>query len=118
MARLLKNSVNSAKELAKKKVFVHPRKIELEIGSYNTISTLLEVMCTAAVEFAESPKGNLSFRSKRVIDLIGKNTFQNLNEASNPHYVSIMRIIDFISGMTDNYATFLARQFKGMGEVR
>jgi dGTPase len=29
-----------------------------------------------------------------------------------------MRIIDFISGMTDNYATFLARQFKGMGEVR
>ena len=113
----IKCSVGAAKKLAKEKVFVHPRKIELEIGSYNTISTLLEVMCEAAIEFAESPESNWSFKSKRVIDLIGRNTFQNLKDTTNPNYLSIMRIIDFISGMTDNYATFLARQFKGMGDV-
>ncbi|MDQ2075169.1 hypothetical protein [Marinimicrobium sp. ABcell2] len=25
------------------------------------------------------------------------------------------RVVDFIIGMTDNYATFLAKQFNGMG---
>ena len=115
----IKKSVHDAKTLAKNKVFAHPRKIELEIGSYSTISTLLEVMCEAAIEFAQSPDGGkLSFRSKRVIDLVGKNTFQDLKDEHNPKYLALMRIIDFISGMTDNYATFLARQFKGMGEVR
>lgn len=113
----VKNSVINAKTLAKEKVFTHPRKIELEIGSYNTIATLLDVMCEAAIEFATTPE-KLSFRSKRVIDLIGQNTFQNIKNTPNPQYLSLMRVIDFISGMTDNYATFLARQFKGMGEVR
>jgi len=29
-----------------------------------------------------------------------------------------MRAVDFLSGMTDNYATYLAKQFAGMAETR
>lgn len=114
--------VRSAKQLAKEKVFFHPRKIELEIGAYNTISTLLRVMCGAALEYLESGKAS-NFRSSRVLDLIGPNTFHpcigTTEDCPNtPKYLALMRIIDFISGMTDNYATHLAKQFSGMGEVR
>ena len=29
-----------------------------------------------------------------------------------------MRAVDFLAGMTDNYATYLAKQFAGMAETR
>ncbi len=114
----IKNSVLAAKDIAKNKIFNHPRKIELEIGAYNVISTLLNVMCKAALEWSKAPN-KMSFRSSRVIDLIGENTFHpsiisNDSELST-NYLALMRVVDFISGMTDNYATFLAKQFNGMG---
>jgi dGTPase len=114
----IKQSVLEAKGIAKKVIFNHPRKIELEIGSYNVISTLLSVMCQAGLEWSNDPK-KMSFRSQRVIDLIGENTFhpsikKDSNEVSK-NYLVLLRVIDFVSGMTDNYATFLAKQFNGMG---
>lgn len=114
--------VKDAKTLAKDKVFSHPRKVELEIGAYNTMATLLNVMCHAADEMLSGGKPS-NFRSSRVLDLIGPTTFHPniLNAAqcpNTPRYLALMRVLDFVSGMTDNYATHLARQFSGMGEIR
>lgn len=117
----IKKSVNDAKLIAKSKIFNHPRKIELEIGSYNVISTLLNVMCKAALEWNNDPK-KMSFRSSRVLDLIGENTFHPSIKSQHVEalelskdYLALMRVVDFVSGMTDNYATFMAKQFNGMG---
>ncbi|WP_454826914.1 deoxyguanosinetriphosphate triphosphohydrolase [Paraburkholderia xenovorans] len=114
--------VKGAKELAKSKVFSHPRKIELEIGAYNTISTLLEVMCEAANDLVGEQGKGTSYRSSRVLDLIGADTFdpriKQSGSHSEPYYHAFMRVLDFVSGMTDNYATHLAMQFSGMGSVR
>lgn len=114
------SSVASAKSAAREKIFNHPRKIELEIGSYSVISTLLQIMCDAVEEYTRRPQ-RCSFKTKRVIDLIGPNTFHpKLFEQSEhtPQYLAYMRVIDFISGCTDQYATYLAKQFNGMGEAR
>lgn len=118
----VRECVLNAKRLAKDRVFRHPRKVELEIGAYNTIATLLGVMCHAADESLAPGKTN-SFRSSRVLDLIGPNTFHpRIRDPENcpntPRYLALMRVLDFVSGMTDNYATHLARQFSGMGELR
>jgi dGTPase len=114
--------VNAAKKLAKEKVFSHPRKIELEIGAYNTIGTLLKVMCHSVDEFITYKKVK-NFRSNRVLELIGEGTFHpDLHSPdkcqNSPRYLGLMRVLDFVSGMTDNYATHLAKQFSGMGDVR
>ncbi len=114
--------VATAKSLAKERVFSHPRKIELEIGAYNTIATLLKVMCHGTNELLTTGKTR-NFRSSRVLDLIGVNTFHpKINDPKDcpntPRYLALMRVLDFVSGMTDNYATHLAKQFSGMGEVR
>ncbi len=116
----IRESVEQAKAIAKTKIFSHPRKIELEIGSYHIISTLLDMMCSAAIEWVENPS-EISFKSKRVIDLIGRDTFERQikkGEKLTPKYLALMRVIDYISGMTDNYASYLAKQFNGMGESR
>lgn len=54
------------------------------------------------------------------MSLIGDNNFhpEVFAKADNYQYLALMAVIDYISGMTDNYATNLAKQFNGMGEVR
>lgn len=118
----VRECVAAAKKLAKEKVFAHPRKIELEIGAYNTIATLLKVLCHATDELLTTGKAS-NFRSSRVLDLLGTHTFhpkiRDRDECPNtPRYLALMRVVDFVSGMTDNYATHLAKQFSGMGEIR
>jgi dGTPase len=33
-------------------------------------------------------------------------------------YEVLMAVVDFVSGMTDNYAVYLGKQFSGMSETR
>lgn len=111
--------VEGAKQLARQRVFEHPRKIELEIGAYQVIGTLLESLVEAAVAHARGDSSN--FRHQRLINLIGAHTFPpqlDRFSESEKQYQCIMRAVDFISGMTDNYATYLAKQFNGLAESR
>ncbi|HEY3700484.1 MAG TPA: deoxyguanosinetriphosphate triphosphohydrolase [Spongiibacteraceae bacterium] len=111
--------VEGSKQLAKTRVFEHPRKIELEIGAYQVIGTLLNSVIDAAVAYANNDHSN--FRHQRLINLIGTHTFPPQIEQLPPaqkRYHCIMRAVDFIAGMTDNYATYLAKQFNGLAEVR
>jgi dGTPase len=111
--------VNGAKQLAKTQVFEHPRKIELEIGAFQVIGTLLESLVDAAAAYARGDAGK--FRRERLINLIGAHTFVPQLNALEPierNYQCIMRAVDFIAGMTDNYATYLAKQFNGLAESR
>src|SRR5450631_2286343 len=114
----VRDCVNNAKQLAKNRIFVHPRKIELEIGAYATMATLLSTMCHAVV-------GNVNvkstdYKTNRVLDLIGEKTFDPRAQAGDSEcsrlYLHLMRVLDFVSGMTDNYAVHIARQFSGLGE--
>jgi dGTPase len=118
-AHPVREVVEGAKQLAKTRVFEHPRKIELEIGAYQVIRTLLDSLIEAAVGFARGDSGN--FRHQRLINLIGEHTFPPQLRSLAEHerrYQCMLRAVDFISGMTDNYATYLAKQFNGMAELR
>lgn len=111
--------VTQAKQLARQKVFEHHRKVELEIGAYEVIGTLLNGLIEAVVSHAKGDDSN--YRHQRIIDLIGRHSFppnlRTLNEQERI-YQCMMRALDFLSGMTDNYATYLAKQFSGMAEIR
>ena len=51
----------------------------------------------------------LSFKSERILDLMQ----DDLPENCDSPYEYYMSITDFVSGMTDNYATFIAKQISG-----
>lgn len=113
----VRGSVDKAKDLAKRKVFSHPRKVELEIGAYNTIAILMEVLCEAAKEAVSGDgKGTRGATVKR---LLGEKAFEFSESISEEEklYMAYMKVIDFISGMTDDYAVYLARQFGGFGST-
>lgn len=114
----IKTSILQAKETAKNKIYNDPRKIGMEVGSYNVISTLLKVMCESAFEWIHTPD-KMCVRSRRVIDLIGESTFDpkiKLGESElSRDYLAMRRVVDYLGGMTDNYAVYLAKQFTGMG---
>lgn len=102
-----KTCVISAKALAREKIFQDKRKTLHEIGAYTTLEILLNAFCGAALE--QHTHGTLSFKNQRIFDLLGQ-------AAPRPDwtlYTSFMRIIDFIGGMTDSYATEMAREMTG-----
>jgi dGTPase len=114
----VRDCVKNAKQLAKDKIFVHPRKIELEIGAYATMATLLSTMCHAVLDKVNGK--STDYKTNRALDLIGQKTFDPRAQAGyskcSPLYLHLMRVLDFVSGMTDNYAVHIARQFSGLGE--
>lgn len=114
----VRDCVSAAKNLARDEIFQHPRKVELEIGAYSTISTLLNVSCAAALDYVRKGHADNS-KTSRVVDLLGLD-LSVLSEASgvSREYSIIMQVLDYVSGMTDNYAMHLARQFNGMGIER
>lgn len=99
--------VNNAKQMARERIFRDPRKLSVEIGSYSTLGTLLEAFLSAVRE--RILDGEATFRNQRVLELMGRSA----PAADWTLYEAYMRAIDFISGMTDNYAAQIARQFSG-----
>ncbi len=115
----VRTAVQAAKDLAKQRIFNHAKRVELEIGAYNTIGTLLSTLCGAVDALLGDP-AQVTYKDNRVLALIGENNFHPTVFARQGRYKyqALMAVIDYISGMTDNYATNLAKQFNGMGEVR
>jgi len=108
---VIKTPLNNARKLASEKVYKEPRKIELEIGCYTTIGILLDAFCTAVREQVLSGK-NISYKSERVLAMMGINA----PEKGADLYQSLLKVTDYISGMTDNYASYMAQQIGGKGK--
>ena len=102
-----KRCVQRAKAMAREKIFQDKRKTLHEIGAYTTLEILLNSFCGAALE--QHGGRTPSFKHRRILDLLG----QNAPDPSWPLYRSFLRVIDFIAGMTDSYATELAREMTG-----
>jgi dGTPase len=101
-------AIKKAKALARDKVFKYPKKTEIEIGAYAAIDILLRAMSEAAKE-ATQCKGELSFRTKRIFDLMDEDA-PTLGE---PPAVCHRQVLDYVAGMTDDYVTYLAAQIGG-----
>ncbi|EPJ55507.1 MAG: deoxyguanosinetriphosphate triphosphohydrolase [Osedax symbiont Rs2] len=101
-----------AKRIAREEVFPDTRKTELEVGAYSSLGVLLESFCEAVYEQHQQQSSRLTYRSEKILSLMGIHA----PKAETPLYYSYMRVLDFISGMTDNYAAYLARQIGGISK--
>lgn len=101
--------IAEAKSIAQRKIFKDRRKTEIEIGAYGTLSTLLEAFMHAGHELHQVGGSQLSYRSRRIIDLMQ----HEAPHADQSLYTIYQRMLDFITRQTDQYATALARQISG-----
>jgi dGTPase len=100
--------IRIAKRLGVERIYPDRRKTELEVGSYTTLATVLDAFINGVYDFRRN--GNNSYRADRIVRLIGQAKIgQSVTVAEAYH-----QVLDFVSGMTDNYATYLARQIGGL----
>jgi dGTPase len=104
-------------------VFPDSKKIETELGSYETLGCLLAAFCQAGTDVAEHLKSPmdespLTWKSERILQLLGDHApiADNAPPGSSwSQYQCLRRVTDYVSGMTDNYATYISQQLRGMG---
>jgi len=118
---LRRKLIVDAKEMGRTRIYVERIKTEVELGCFATFECLLDAFCTAAVECfsqIESPKGEtrLSWKSQLVLRQLSDHSPIKSNPPPGgkwSKYSCLRRVLDFIAGMTDNYATSLAEQISG-----
>ncbi len=90
-----------------KYIYNHASVIELEITGYKIMSELLEIFVKSVLSTRRS-----SLQKKTLLLIPEQFSYFNIEEAS--PYEKVMGVLDFISGMTDGYATSLYRKLMGI----
>jgi len=100
--------IQSAKAIARQKIFREPKKALIEIGAYATLGSLLDAFLSAVDEVLEGQ--TVSYKSQRILELIGRHA----PKKDWDKYRAYLRVVDYISGMTDDYAVELAQAIRGL----
>ncbi len=100
--------MDNARQLFFDVILKNHSKIAIEIGSYTLYKRMLDTLIPTCHQFIS--KQPLSFRDGQVLTLMGTNAPTEKDDL----YTAYMRVIDFITGLTDRHATFLSTQLAGI----
>ncbi|MDZ7848426.1 MAG: hypothetical protein U5L96_17655 [Owenweeksia sp.] len=89
------------------RIYNHESVLKIELAGFKIMSGLIEDL----VEAALTQKGQRQKRHRKLLSLLPVQ-FQFVEEASD--YEKIMCLLDYVSGMTDNYALELYRNLRGI----
>ncbi|MCC9607369.1 dNTP triphosphohydrolase [Blastopirellula sp. JC732] len=95
-------------------IFGHRKKIVTELGAYHVLGRILKALLKTAESIGNASNySQLHFLSKNCAELAWSKEYveQNLDK---PHAWWLGQVMDFVSGMTDNYATRLSRELDGL----
>ncbi|MBD0276497.1 MAG: dNTP triphosphohydrolase [Flavisolibacter sp.] len=92
--------------LSIERIYNHDTVMQIEIAGYNVMSELLQLFVPALL------KEKLSHKEAKVLKLFPYQ-FTEFEEKESK-YEKVMSALDFLSGMTDTYATELYRRLKGI----
>jgi dGTPase len=98
--------LNEVARISVDKIYNHPSVIEVELAGYNVMDEILHVFIHAVLSDKKSPL------QKKSVLLIPQQ-YNLVNDDVSP-YEKTMSVLDFVSGMTDGYATELYRKMKGI----
>ena len=100
--------LNTITEVSRNKIYRTRSVVEREVAGYEVLGGLLDTFITA---YNEAYEGHLSPKNRSIINLLpGRIT----NNTHDDLYLRLMRVIDFVSGMTDSFAVSLFRKIRGI----
>jgi dGTPase len=99
-------AVKYAEEVSIRLIYNHRSVIEVELAAFNVLSELLELFVFPKL------KTKLNHIEEKTMSLIPPQFIPTDKKAS--PYEHVIRIVDFIAGMTDGFATELYRKSKGI----
>jgi dGTPase len=96
------------KNVSVEKIYNYRSVVEREVAGYEVLGGLLD---TFTHSYNEAYTGKISNRSRVVFNLLPQRIRENIPDEL---YLRLLRIIDFVSGMTDSFAVSLFRKIKGI----
>ena len=92
-------------------IYQNQHNVPLELGVYSVFRTLLETSLEAAQEIVDGTKA--SYKTQIIQRFFKYN--HNGQTAGKHLYQVLMPFLDYITGMTDEFATFINKQLLGLG---
>lgn len=100
-------------EVAQARIYCTPEVVDIEIAGFEVLGQLLERLIQALDDLAENPTTAKAI--SRMTSLLVPEQFIGLNRIIKPEpYTRLLRLTDFISGMTDSYAVYLFKKLTGI----
>jgi dGTPase len=95
-------------------IFRHRPKVVVELGAYNILGKILGVYADAVKQLSKNHDyAKLGFIHRRCVDLAWGDVYVKVNQEQDYDWW-LGRVMDFVSGMTDNYATKVAAEIQGV----
>ncbi len=107
-------AVKAMKALGRERVYVAPQVLEIEAAGFRVLGGLLELYAAAVEEVAARGPQGASVSATTLLRLLPP---QFLGEDGLPDadpYTRLIRLTDFVSGMTDSYAVSLFKKLTGI----
>ncbi|MBK9255202.1 MAG: dNTP triphosphohydrolase [Saprospiraceae bacterium] len=99
-------ALHDIEDISIKKIYNHHSVIEVEIAGYNVLSEILDLFISAVLS------ENRTALQKKCLMLVPLQYAYHNDDTT--AYIKVMSVLDFVSGMTDGYATELYRKIKGI----
>jgi dGTPase len=105
------DSLEEIKRVSVEKIYSIKGVVEREAAGFEVLGGLLDTFINAVNEFAED---KVSPKNKTIIKLLPDQFLGDDGKPDNDIYTRLLKITDFVSGMTDSYAVSLFRRIKGI----
>jgi dGTPase len=99
-------ALTTVQALSRSKIYNHDTVLQIELAGYNVMSELLHLFVPALLKSKPSHREAIALK-------LFPFQFTAFEEATSP-YDKVMSALDFLSGMTDEYATEMYRRLKGI----
>lgn len=98
--------------ISRERIYNTTRGVEIEAAGFEVLGGLLDVFVSALNDMGSGNKP--SPRSGKLLQLVPVENIGVLRRPDPDPYVRLMRMLDFVSGMTDRYAVTLYKKVRGI----
>lgn len=104
----VQDTLVEAKELARHRIYRHRSKLVHELAAFPCLGSILNLLIPAVHACVHT--GDLTVQQSLALELLENDSIQREDGL----YLAYMKVLDFIGGMTDNYAAKTARELSGI----
>ncbi len=105
--------LEAIKQRSVETIYSTPRGVEIEAAGFAVLGGLLDDFVAAVSDVARRGK-HASPRSRKLLRLVPEQSLGPNREPDPSPYQRLLRMIDFVSGMTDSYAVSLYKKVRGI----
>ncbi len=107
----MSDALEEIKRVSVERIYSIRSVVEREAAGFEVLGGLLYVFINAVNEFAEE---KISPKNRTIIKLLPKQFLGDDGKPDEDIYTRLLKITDFVSGMTDSYAVSIYRRIKGI----